>query len=98
MLRRLFQEPLIFINSLSNQLQAIYPGLKGEMKYVNVKRWSEMVPALAHHPVPGLGLLGAALHLLDGRHHRRRLRVGRHRCGEKDAQIRREEGGIAHAI
>ena len=32
-----------------------------------------LVPAFAHHPVPGLGLLGAALHLVDHGHDGRRL-------------------------
>ena len=47
MLRRLFQEPLIFINSLSNQLQATYPGLRGQMNMQNVgQKWSLRSPII----------------------------------------------------
>ena len=38
-----------------------------------------LVPAFAHHPVPGLGLLGAALHLVDHGHDGRRLGARGHR-------------------
>ena len=43
-----------------------------------------LVPAFAHHPVPGLGLLGAALHLVDHGHDGRRLGARGHRGVEKN--------------